>query len=61
MKPFMQHPDNNTSDNGAEDAGIDRGDAQNILYVIGFQHRRIGGRQNAFAVSQKLTARFMTA
>lgn len=31
MKPFMQHPDNNTSDNGAEDAGIDRGDAQNIL------------------------------
>jgi hypothetical protein len=61
VKTLMQHPDDDPGDHRPKDPGIDRLNTDDVLDIVGFQDGGIGGRQNAFRVSQKLTARFMTA
>ncbi|MNC06925.1 hypothetical protein D3C75_544510 [compost metagenome] len=48
VKTFVQHPDDDARDHCAQDAGINRLDPQHTLNIVGFQHCRVGGWQNAF-------------
>ena len=48
VKTLMQHPDDDPGDHRAEDPGVDRLNADNILDVVRFEDGGIGGRQNAF-------------
>ncbi|MNV67763.1 hypothetical protein D3C71_1605750 [compost metagenome] len=43
----MQLINDNPDDHRTQNAGIDRLNAEDVLDVIGFQHQRIGGGQNA--------------
>jgi hypothetical protein len=57
----MQHPDDDPGDHRAEDPGVDRRNADNILDVVRFEDAASVVGRMPFAVSQKLTARFITA
>lgn len=59
VEALVQHPDNYPGDHRPEDPGVDGLNTNHALNVVGLQHGGVGGRQYAFAVSQKLTARLM--
>ena len=48
MKTLVQHPDNDPGDHRPQDPGIDRLNTDDVLDIVGFQHRRIGRGQNSF-------------